>query len=282
MFRLRHRTAFVALCLLGAVGYFSVGISALCTSALCTIGLPMVPDRYIVVSDWKMDTPITVFGFDKFGLRRGHFILKTLHNNRAVHLVLSPQVLAGSEDQDSTIWADNLLARIYCVCHRVNLCRYFFADCAQEHRLGELATLRGRVPLRVRIDQWGEVREVSVQPGGPMQIKLADVADPPGTFDEHKWVWANGLVDGKFPPQHRYHATPRITLRSQSVLSKAAEGPEIMDEHAWSILESRGVAGLPPSDLYLDPDTSVAVILLILSFCPAFILAYIFKRAVNF
>lgn len=85
---------------------------------------PLIENHQVLVNSWRLAVPKTVLGYDKFGLRRGHYVLHIERQGREFSVPVEPEELSE-----------------FCPSHS------WFADWNCEDRLHDLAKSSGKKSL---------------------------------------------------------------------------------------------------------------------------------------
>lgn len=112
------------------------------------------------IDTWTLDTPSTVFGFEKFGLRRGAYNLHVTVDGKAADIPLDPRVIAKAEDKKS-----------------------MFAKWEVENELVKLAQLNGSSPIMLTYKAEGDgivkVQKIELASGAKTPAPAATPAESP-------------------------------------------------------------------------------------------------------
>jgi hypothetical protein len=118
------------------------------------------------IDTWTLDTPSTVFGFEKFGLRRGAYNLHVTVDGKTADISLDPRTIAKGEDKKD-----------------------MFAKWEVENELVKIAQLSGSAPLMLTYTAEGDgvvkVQKIELASGAsvPSKTKTDNAAAEPGATD---------------------------------------------------------------------------------------------------
>lgn len=216
----------------------------------------MIENYQVLVPSWRLTVPKTVLGVGRFGLRRGHYLLRFNHLGKEIELPVYPKDLSVS-------W----------------YLKGPFADWKAEEGLAEIAQVNGRQPLLVNI--------VGCSVAFYRVDDLQVVESLPESVVEEKarqWFQAEGSSrEVKFAKGFSQLAEVKEYVRGHYYRLSKFEYPHFTDgsETAWAALNSWKIRIPSQEALYIDDDSLLLLFLWFLMMVPGMVLLWSMRRAVR-
>lgn len=191
------------------------------------------------IDTWTLDTPATVFGFEKFGLRRGAYNLHITVDGKTADVPLDPRIIAKAEDKKS-----------------------MFAKWEVENELVKLAQLNGSAPIMLTYKAEGD-GIVKVQ-----RIELASAANTPVPAATPAEASKDGSSPTETPKDSASGDTPAAS--TDSAAPPATDPTATANQNGLQYLLSGKTPVDSKDQIYFDMETVTILTIFLVIIVPAY------------